>query len=313
MGDREKWVFRDILSRLEAFCGVRCLTFCLMGNHFHLLVEVRDGEQEEFVESAKAGRMDAELCGRVRALYGKKAAVALGEELEGLRARGEDGEAWGRLEPLVGRMNDLAIFVKELKWRFSAWFNGENGRVGTLWESRFRSMLIEGSQEALTATAAYIDLNPVRAGLAEDSKDYRSCGYAEAVAGKKGALEGLRRVLGGGECGLPAAEVLSRYRLLLFGKGREARDESGSVVLRKGYTDEAVEAVESAGGTLPMQELLRSRARHLTEGAALGSREFLERLMKGRRGFFRANRKVAGRPIRGGGWGGLCTVRDLKG
>ncbi len=36
--------------------------------------------------------------------------------------------------------------------------------------------------------AAYIDLNPVRAGLVSDPKDYRWCGYGEAVGGHEGAL-----------------------------------------------------------------------------------------------------------------------------
>ena len=39
--------------------------------------------------------------------------------------------------------------------------------------------------------AAYIDLNPVRASMVEDPKDYRFCGYGEAVAGDKRAKFGL--------------------------------------------------------------------------------------------------------------------------
>ena len=44
-------------------------------------------------------------------------------------------------------------------------------------------MLVEGAGQALTTVAVYPDLNPVRAGLAADPKDYRWCGYAEVVAG----------------------------------------------------------------------------------------------------------------------------------
>lgn len=40
--------------------------------------------------------------------------------------------------------------------------------------------------------AAYIDFNPVRAGIAEDPRGCRWCGYAEAVAGIKLAEEGKR-------------------------------------------------------------------------------------------------------------------------
>jgi len=44
------------------------------------------------------------------------------------------------------------------------------------WAERFKSVLLEGG-EALAAVAAYIELNPVRAGLCADPKDYRYCGF----------------------------------------------------------------------------------------------------------------------------------------
>ena len=64
--------------------------------------------------------------------------------------------------------------------------------MGTLRESRCRSILVECGQ-TLQAMAFYIDLNPVRAGLVRDPKDYRWCGYAAAVAGAAAAREGLMR------------------------------------------------------------------------------------------------------------------------
>ena len=60
-----------------------------------------------------------------------------------------------------------------------------HGRKGTLWEDRFRSVLVEGAGLALATMAAYIDLNPVRAGMVEDPKDYRWSGYGAAMAGRK--------------------------------------------------------------------------------------------------------------------------------
>ncbi len=48
--------------------------------------------------------------------------------------------------------------------RFSQWFNRRHDRVGRLWESRFKSVLLEGSRETLIKVAAYVDLNAVRAG-----------------------------------------------------------------------------------------------------------------------------------------------------
>ncbi len=52
--------------------------------------------------------------------------------------------------------------MQDVKQAFSVWYNKRVGRRGTLWEERFRSVLVEGAGEALATMAAYIDLNPVR-------------------------------------------------------------------------------------------------------------------------------------------------------
>ena len=65
---------------------------------------------------------------------------------------------------------------------------------------RFTSILVQGTGHPLSAVAAYIDLNSVRAGLAKDPKDYRFCGYAEAVAGQTKAREGLMSVMQSVNC-----------------------------------------------------------------------------------------------------------------
>ena len=76
------------------------------------------------------------------------------------------------LEPFRKRMHDISIFIKELKGRFAQWYNRRHGRSGVLWTGRFKSVLLQDDQ-TVTIIAAYIDLNPVRAGLCEDPKEYR--------------------------------------------------------------------------------------------------------------------------------------------
>lgn len=67
-------------------------------------------------------------------------------------------------------------------------------KVHTLWEERFKRLLSEGDEKALMTVAAYIDLNPVRAGMVDRVEDYRWCGYASAVAGNRWARESLGRI-----------------------------------------------------------------------------------------------------------------------
>ena len=96
------------------------------------------------------------------------------------------------------RMYDISEFMKTLLQRLSQSYNTRHERKGTLWLGRFKSLLVQGSQFALSAVAAYIDLNAVRAGLVADPKDYRFCGYGEAMGGLKPARKGLWQVIAHG-------------------------------------------------------------------------------------------------------------------
>jgi putative transposase len=55
--------------------------------------------------------------------------------------------------------------------RYVRHFNDSHGRSGTLWEGRYRSTLIE-AEPYLLACMVYIDLNPVRAGLVGQARDF---------------------------------------------------------------------------------------------------------------------------------------------
>jgi putative transposase len=55
--------------------------------------------------------------------------------------------------------------------RYVRWFNDAQGRSGTLWEGRYKSTVIDTNQYLLTCMA-YLDLNPVRAGLVGQAADY---------------------------------------------------------------------------------------------------------------------------------------------
>jgi hypothetical protein len=72
--------------------------------------------------------------------------------------------------------------MKGLLTRFTRWFNRTHSRTGTLWEERFKSVIVESGVAARTISV-YIDLNPVRAGMVKDPADYRWSSYGEAVGG----------------------------------------------------------------------------------------------------------------------------------
>jgi putative transposase len=302
-GDKE--ILRSMIHQVADFSGVEVLTYCIMSNHFHVLVRVRGAQLVS----------DRELMRRYRVLYPEpnhyQAASANIMEAE-LQVGGDEAAAIRR--KLLARMSDISEFMKAVKQRFSVWYNRSHQRFGTLWAERFKSLLVEGAGSPLQTVAAYIDLNPVRAGIVEDPKDYRFCGYAEAVAGEQMACSGLRSVwadyIGESETtrALAIRSALKAHRMLIFGAGASPWTHRGHVIDRQ----EALKVLEAQQGQLPKAVLLRCRVRYFTDGAILGSAEFV-------RGFTQARQLTDGRKyppkvnaLRGAGWGDLSVIRGLR-
>ena len=305
----EREQFARYLREYKAFCGVRVLTYCILSNHFHLLLEVPERPAQPLTGEQWVARLEG-LSG---------AALTAAAARQRLAMFRQAGDAVGErqfIDQACATLWDLSGFLKRLKQRFTQWYNRQHGRKGTLWEERFKSVLVEGAGETLATVAAYVDLNPVRAGLVEDPKDYRWCGYGEAVAGRRKAQEGLRAVIAGGEHVVEQRNTLdqplAKYREWLFGRGeqREGTTETGEP-LRKGFTREAVLAVVTARGQLSLPEYLRLRVRYFADGTIFGTRGFVDEIFTAVRGRFGARRQTGARPMRGLA-SGLCTLRDLQ-
>lgn len=307
-GDLEREKFVELMRRYEAFCQVRVVTYVVMSNHFHILVEVPQ-------RPADAHLSDEELIRELKAVYDSTQLAAVRTRLSLFRANGNNQAAESYKQAFLARMWDVSAFMKLVKQRFTQWFNRTHQRKGTLWEERFKSVLVEGAGEALCAMAAYIDLNPVRAGIVTDPKDYRWCGYAEALAGRQAALEGLRAVV---EARLEEAagskkDILNRYRSLLFIAGEEeGLDVETRTAMRWGFSREQIKATLESGGRLSWAQMLRCRVRYFSDGVALGSREYVERIFQTHRHRFGPDRKTGARPLRRVEAGGLRTLRDLR-
>ena len=315
-GDREKEVFRKILRKQEAFSGVRVVTYCLMSNHFHLLLEVPD--RETLLPLDESGLLKV-----LPLLYDDETVQGVRQELE--RARKAGDERWHKeiLRRYERRRGDLSQFLKELKLRVTLFMNKRLEREGTLWECRFKSVLVEGAESALQTMAAYIDLNPVRAGIVKDPENYRWSGYGEACGGGRGARlarEGLGRMAGVLQQDPDFTQdwkvTASRYRILLYEEGREvAADPQFGRGGRPGFSDQEIEAVQASGGEMSLQEALRHRVRYFCDGAVLGSEAFLEEIFAKEqllRRRFGKKRKTGARKMRGADWGGLRVMRDLR-
>ena len=292
LGKQEREQFVKMLKQQARFSGVEIVSYCIMANHFHLLLRFKD----------LSGMSDQELVRRVKGFYRKQSILRqLVEE-----CFEKHGKLLPRLrDPLLRRMGNLSIFMQELKGRYTRWYNATHDRKGTLWSERFRSIVVENAPEVVATVAAYIDLNPVRAAIVEDPKDYRWCSYAEAVAGGKDARNGILSFAL--SKGWKAAQA--EYRERLFVKaGVSGRSD------KKALDREAILEIKRKGGVLTMAELLRLRIRYFSDGVALGSEEHVEKVFGKFRMAFGKDRKKGAKPIRikSPELKNLKTLRDLQ-
>ena len=267
--DEDKGVFQRMLPKVAAFCGVKILTYCFMSNHFHLLVETpamspENLSDEELIqryqtlqedtqdmrESERAKRFAPLTTIQVRNFLGNN-----NEEAENMR------------RSLIRRMHDISTFLQTLKQRMSIWYNSDRGRYGPLWADRFKSVLIESTKETLKVMAAYIDLNPVRAGLVEDPADYPFCGYGEACRKGRQRTAHLEEIVGIKDRLSTDQEIVQEYRFLLLGQG--LRDKEG-----KGKFTGAQEELRRMGLSAPPRIHLSAL---FSRGEIIGSPLFVKR------------------------------------
>jgi REP element-mobilizing transposase RayT len=293
--DAAKEVLRKQLWLAAEFCGVHVLTYAVMSNHFHVLISI----------PVKTVISDAELLRRYRLLHPKPTKYQTGrlEVIEALLSKNDpEGEAWRKRQCAL--MGDVSPFMKLVKQRFATRFNKAHNRYGALFAERFKSVLVESEGSALRTMALYIDLNPVRAGLVADPKDYRFCGYGEAVAGNKAARSGIVRIHGPD---IVWAEAQDAHRIGLFGVGAAPKEKAQTL------SAAAFEKVLRQKGRLPLATVLRCRVRYFTDAAVLGSQAFVEMHLADYRRRHGTRERTAPRPLAPiTDWGGLNSLRGLR-
>ena len=297
--NEEKEVFVRLLMQQARFAGIEILSYCVMSNHVHLLARVSP------IDSLP----DQELLRRYRDYYGKDKvpqSTYSSKELEAiLNAGGSEAET--ARARILSRMGDLSAFMRELKQRFTLWYNHKHQNQGTIWASRYKSLIVENAPESLTKVAAYIDLNPVRAEIVNDPEDYRWCGYAAAISGRSPQKNAIRQLFSDEA---DFEESIASYRLILFGKGYTNK---GTTNKDQGtITAEALADIIKNEGRVAPSTWLRMRVRYFADGTAIGSKAFIEHLFQKNRSSFGTNRKSAGKPLPPNLWGDLHVLRDLK-
>jgi REP element-mobilizing transposase RayT len=290
LGEKEKEFFVRLMWRVAAFLQIEVIDYAVMSNHYHQFVRV----------PGVVKLSDEELLGRLKDYYGEQSVKVM--KFENALKQGEEAVAPLRTRYLK-RMGNLSEFEKILKQGFSSWYNHYHNRRGTLWMERFKSVLVEDSSEVRKIMASYIDLNPVRADMVEDPKNYRHCGYGAAMGGDERCRRGIMEITGIDNW----EEASAAYRLYLTERGHtQVSGKSGSI-----SREVRLEALKKEG-RLPLSELLRLRIRYFSDGLVLGSELFVEEVFEKNRSRFGEKRKSGARAIREIPDRSLSVIRDLR-
>ena len=182
----------DLMRRVEEFSGVIVLAYAFMTNHFHIFIYVPERETID----------DDEIIRRIKVLYQSSSLDIVLSEWNRLRQEEEAECASGRpaesyvsrfsqyKETFLRRMWNSAEFMKTYKQHFTMSYNWRREHIGTMWEGRYHERNHALEAEAMWKTAAYIDANPVTAGIVASSDSYEWCSIAAARNGDDKARRG---------------------------------------------------------------------------------------------------------------------------
>ncbi|WDE98797.1 transposase [Lentisphaera profundi] len=158
--DQEKQKLKDLLFKGCARFSYQLIDYVFMDNHFHLLIKIPPTSQMDDVELLQRFRLHKQ-----------------NEEITFINSAQKDD--------FRDQIHDISFVIGNFEQRFVQWFNKEHSSWGRLFGQRFDSEMIEVSaqSDSLLRVMAYISLNPVRAGIVSDPKNFHFCGYSDRLAG----------------------------------------------------------------------------------------------------------------------------------
>ena len=279
LGDIEKDFMLDLIKRYSALYFVEILGFCLMGNHFHILIKTLP----EYKFS------DQDIKKRYVAFYGDDRVFT-----DGL------------IPPLRAKLSSLSEFVREIKVGFARYYNKRHNRRGYFWGDRFKSVIVDKG-ETLVNCLAYIDLNPLRAGIVHRPEDYRwnSLGYHLQTNNRDNFLStdfGLKEFNVKSE-----KDRIRRYRRYVYEAGAVNRPEKGKT---KVIGDRILEKERNRKFELSRSDRFRYRTRYFTDSGMIGSKDFVSTNYQRFKHLFYAQHEKKQKPIKG--LGGMYSLKRLS-
>lgn len=239
-----------------------------MSNHFHILVRV----------NPEKGYTDQQILDRVFSFFDDKERVS-DQEVKKYRHK----------------LESLSEYMKEIKQTFTRFYNKLHKRKGFFWGQRYKSVIVEKG-ETLANCLAYIDLNPIRAGIVDRPDDYRwsTLGYIaqrdnssdqDAFLSYEFGLENEQR--------LSKEECVFNFRRFVYRMGSLETSKGASI------KTEVLEKEERKAFKVSRFDRFRQRTRYFTDSGVIGSKRCVQERYNQFSEYFDCKRPKKPVPIQG--------------
>ena len=157
---RKQWI-EDELLRLSEIFAIDLTAYAILSNHYHVILRV---------DQARTATWDVtEIIKRWHRLFkgsSQSKAYLKGENPEGAERLLLDSQ----LSTWEKRLSDISWFMRVINEKIARMANAEDGCKGRFWEGRFKSQALL-DEKALLSCMAYVDLNPIRAGISSTPEE----------------------------------------------------------------------------------------------------------------------------------------------
>lgn len=176
---RKDWI-EQLVERFASQFGIDLIAYSLMSNHMHLVLRSRPDVVDSWNDTEVAYRW-LMICPQRKHADGFPKEPTDAE----IDAICQDEE---RLTLIRNRLSDISWWMRLLNQRIARRANLEEEKTGRFWEGRFKAVRLL-DEAAVLACATYVDLNPIRAALAETIEESDFTSIQQRVRSTTGALD----------------------------------------------------------------------------------------------------------------------------